>query len=56
MFVNAKTIEIKARLREIKSVLEYPKNQPEIKLVESIEKKINNIQENENLPKLIKYK
>lgn len=50
-YSRAKTKEIKARLREIKFVLEYPENQPFIKLTESIEKAINDIKSSENIPK-----
>lgn len=50
-YSRAKTKEIKARLREIKQVLEYPDNQPFIKIPESIEKAINNIKVSDNLPK-----
>ena len=50
-YSRAKTKEIKARLREIKFVLEYPENHPFIKLPESIEKAINDIKSSENIPK-----
>jgi hypothetical protein len=50
-YSRAKTKEIKARLREMKFVLEYPENQPFIKLAESIEKAINDIKSSEILPK-----
>lgn len=50
-YSREKTKEIKSRLREIKYVLEYPENQPFIKIPESIEKAINDIKASENLPK-----
>ena len=50
-YSRAKTKEIKARLREIKFVLEYPENQPFIKLAESIEKAINDIKSSDSLPR-----
>ena len=50
-YSKLKTKEIKARLRELKYVLEYPENWNEIKLSESIEKSINNIKPYENLPR-----
>ena len=49
MHVDAKTNEVKHRLREIKQVLLYPNNQT--KVVESIEKVLNDIPADRPMPK-----
>ena len=56
-YAKAKTKEIKNRLNEIKSVIEYPENAGFVKLTENLEKLINGVDlKSDKLGKALKIK